>query len=387
MTDSRCYLCGKSELEEFPRIRDSSLTTDGKLVPLAARNAQCRNCGLMQKLQNVDRIFEHLSYTDKYDLYDRPGVKKFDEARYQSYAQWVAEHLPQAPARIIEIGCGAGWVLAWLQEVHPQHRFEGLEPAASACKAAQANGVRATQGMLSEVKPALGRGSFDMAYSINVVEHTPDPIQFLRAMAAIVKPGGTVLTICPTSDVISSESLYIDHLFSIRSDNLRAMYGRAGLRTVQWASGAGGAMEDLQLLVGTVGGVVEPEEEHSVPEALLQARRNYYGAWYAFDDVLVERIGDAETVICFGAGETSDLMSFFAPKAWARVRGYAIDRIIEEKPERYRDLPLYFIEEVPKTATLVLGTKQHYQPKLYQRLSQQFRHIVRWDDILLGGVR
>jgi SAM-dependent methyltransferase len=383
MTKSRCYLCGNCELEEFPGFGERSLTTDGKLVPLAARNAQCRNCGLMQKLQPVERIFEHLSYSETYDLYSRPGVKKFDEARYRSYAQWVGAYLPQAPARIIEIGCGAGWVLAFLQEAYPQHRFEGLEPAASACKAAQANGVQARQGILGEVGSALEPGCFDIAYSINVLEHTPDPIHFLREMVAIVRPRGSILTICPNSDVISSESLYIDHLFSIRRDNLRAMYYRAGLRPSHDVPGAG-AMEDLQMMVGTEDGVAESEQEHSVPEALLQARRNYYGAWNGFDDMLIERIGSAENVICFGAGETSDLMSFFAPKAWARVQGYAIDRFNDDKPGQYRDLPLYFIEEVPKTATLVLGTKQHYQPQLYQRLRQQFRHVVRWDDVLLG---
>lgn len=383
MTKSRCYLCGSPELEEFPHCRESSLTTDGKLVPLAARNAQCLVCGLMQKLQCVDRIFEHLSYTDTYDLYSRPGVKKFDEARYRSYAQWVGSYLPQTPARIIEIGCGAGWVLAFLQEAYPRHRFEGLEPAASACKAAQENGVQARQGILGEVGLALEPGAFDMAYSINVLEHTPDPIQFLREMEAIVKPGGTILTICPNSDVISSESLYIDHLFSIRRDNLRSMYYRAGLRPAHGAPGVG-AMDDLQVMVGTADGVSEVEREHSVSEVLLQARRNYYGAWDRFDDMLIARMGNAEEIICFGAGETSDLMSFFAPEAWARVQGYAIDRIGDEKPARYRDLPLYFIEEVPKTATLVLGTKQHYQQKLHQRLSQQFRHVVRWDDVLLG---
>jgi 2-polyprenyl-3-methyl-5-hydroxy-6-metoxy-1,4-benzoquinol methylase len=379
-----CYLCKSDALKEFPAtLGRRSLTTDGQWVPLAARNAQCVSCGLMQKLQSHKKIFAHLSYQQNYEMYGRPDMRQFDEARYRIYAQWVAQYFPTAPKKlkVLEVGCGAGWILEILQKLFPPHQFEGIEPSLSAAKEATMNGVKITVGTLDETTRALTPGSYDFVFSFNVIEHTPDPVKFIKSLARMAKPDGRVLAICPNGDVLSVESLFIDHLYSLRKSNLQAVFRKAGLKPLDWAAGQRG-MEELQLLQGVPAQEVKAPGRYSCPKPLIKKRWEYMHAWHRLDRILQQRLASCGRVTCFGAGETSDLISLFAPQAWAKVTDYAIDGAPDGRMRTYRGLPLYYLSELCKDSALLIGTKPHYQDRLYERLSKLFPVVVKWNDVV-----
>jgi SAM-dependent methyltransferase len=380
----KCYLCGAAKLQEISSfIGNKSITTDGKVLPIASQNTQCTNCGLMQKLQSADKLFLHLSYSDTYELYDRPGMEQFDKELYHQYAKWVASYLPDTSHRILEVGCGSGWILNTLQQLHPNKQFEGIEPSSTACKMAMDNGVKVTLGQLGNGELLLEREIFDMAFSVNVIEHTVDPVKFIQELTQLVKPGGLILTICPNSDVASTESLYIDHLFSIRKDNLHDIFKKAGVSPQSWETGTLGGMGDLQLLSGTVDPSVKTPHLFSCPDDLIRQRIDYMNCWNSLERKLQERLRKADEIICFGAGETSDMLAFYAPEIWNKVKGHVIDRLNQiNKPNTYKELPLYYLDELDKNSIILLGTKPHYQSKLMERLSTKFPLVVRWDDLI-----
>jgi cyclopropane fatty-acyl-phospholipid synthase-like methyltransferase len=125
----------------------------------------------------------------------RAGDRYFDGAYLAHNPTWHAEHSPTKarwiddllrrnrlePKTIAEIGCGSGEILVELKKRRPDARFTGFEisPQAYAiCSAKQAPGLEFRLGDLLEEQSAR----FDLLLAIDVFEHVPDYLGFLKAL-------------------------------------------------------------------------------------------------------------------------------------------------------------------------------------------------------------
>lgn len=123
------------------------------------------------------------------------GERYFDGAYLAHNPTWHAEHSPTKarwiddilrrnkldPKTIAEVGCGSGEILAELQKRRPEASFTGFEisPQAYAiCSAKQSPGLKFRLEDLLQ-SPAE---RFDLLLAIDVFEHVPDYIGFLRAL-------------------------------------------------------------------------------------------------------------------------------------------------------------------------------------------------------------
>lgn len=91
----------------------------------------------------------------------------------------LKSHVP-ARARVLEIGCGQGLLLAELKK----HSFAvaGIEPSATASEQARQRELNVATGYFPH--PALP-DRFDCVIMSHVLEHVPDPLALLRQVAAI----------------------------------------------------------------------------------------------------------------------------------------------------------------------------------------------------------
>lgn len=107
--------------------------------------------------------------------------------------------------RVVELGCGTGNMTCWLAErVGSTGLVVGLDNSraqlALARRQAEARHlVNATFGLADIHGPGLPRGRFDLAYARLLLMHLTDPIAALRAMKALVRPGGVV--VCEEMDL------------------------------------------------------------------------------------------------------------------------------------------------------------------------------------------
>jgi 2-polyprenyl-3-methyl-5-hydroxy-6-metoxy-1,4-benzoquinol methylase len=100
---------------------------------------------------------------------------------------------PQSDARVLDVGCGSGVLLARMQALGWQ--VEGLEVDPDGVKAARALGVPVRLGTLEEQK--FPDNHFDAVHSAHVIEHVFDPLSLLRECYRILKPGGTLVVLTP----------------------------------------------------------------------------------------------------------------------------------------------------------------------------------------------
>ena len=126
---------------------------------------------------------------------ENTGERYLDGAYLAHNPTWHAEHSPTkarwideilrrnrlTPMTITEVGCGSGEILAELQKLRPEARFTGFEisPQAYAiCSPKQGHGLefRLEDLLQSNSEP------FDLVLAIDVFEHVPDYLGFLRAL-------------------------------------------------------------------------------------------------------------------------------------------------------------------------------------------------------------
>lgn len=150
-------------------------------------------------------------------------------ARRDILHDYVARYagLP-ADARILEIGCGTGHNLPMLARFGEVDAIE-IDPAARRI-ASERLGKPVGDAPLPEL-PGVERGTYDMVAVLDVVEHIADDVAALRAMAALLKPGGKVLIAVPAHQWMWSAHDVVNHhhrRYSKRT--LRSAIERAGLR-------------------------------------------------------------------------------------------------------------------------------------------------------------
>lgn len=105
--------------------------------------------------------------------------------------------LDARPARIIDVGCGNGEVLAGLKRFG--HDVLGIEPAEPARRLAEALGVKVIPGTADE-PVGLEPGTFDVVIARHSLEHCTDPVQAFRNMVNLVRPGGRLFCATPNCD-------------------------------------------------------------------------------------------------------------------------------------------------------------------------------------------
>src|SRR5258705_6079244 len=96
---------------------------------------------------------------------------------------------------IVDIGCGGGLVCEPLARLGAQ--VTGIDPAAENIEAARRHAAEQDLSVdyrVARVEDLVAEGrTFDAVACLEVVEHVPDPAAFLKACAALVRPGGLLL--------------------------------------------------------------------------------------------------------------------------------------------------------------------------------------------------
>jgi len=103
----------------------------------------------------------------------------------------------QPNMKILDVGCGPGTITADLAAIVPEGQVIGLEHAPEVLK--QARSIADERG-LTNVRFEVGDvhaleypdDTFDVVHAHQVLQHLGDPIQALREMRRVTKPGGIV---------------------------------------------------------------------------------------------------------------------------------------------------------------------------------------------------
>jgi len=137
----------------------------------------------MSQRVDYDRVAD--LYESRYLRNDYSGVEK-------ALAAFV-ERARIERQRVLEVGCGGGHWLRWLDEANVN--VAGLDPSAGMLNVARsAGGARHLIRGQAEALPCLS-GSVSRVFCVNALHHFEDPAAFFREARRVLNAGGGLMTV------------------------------------------------------------------------------------------------------------------------------------------------------------------------------------------------
>ena len=378
-----CPVCGGGLFNALPSPWPFSMTTAGRLISEPLGKEHCVACGML--VRRVQCILGQTDFYEKsYTFFDRPGAAVFDRPRYDAMAAWISEALNGfQPTSILDAGCGRGWMMRALRNRYSQATFHGVEPSEQESEIARREGWSVDTARIDEHYPTDRR--YDLVYCTNVVEHTTDPVDFLRMLRELTAPGGRVLLTCPDASYPNAEFMFSDQKFSFTPNHLQRIAEKAGLHSGDWRpSPPHNSVRDKQLwLFGA-----EPTEPSGAedgfrkvkPDQLFRERAEYVQSYVKCDAYLEASVRACRRVYNFGTSTWSLLLRAYCPTYWQRVTACVIDGGHGEFQDRpVEDFRTFRID--PEDA-VVLGVNPYTQSEFATRLREAGILTIEWSHIV-----
>jgi len=236
MADARCRVCG-CRLPAAPILALHGMPASAQDFPtretLASDHAldldihQCPGCGLVQLACKPVPYYREVIRAAAYS----PEMGAF---RRTQFRDWTVRYgLEQEP--VLEIGCGRGEYLALLREAGMD--ASGIEYSTANLKACRASGLSAQRAFLARPGQRLQAAPFAAFACFNFMEHWPDPVGSLRAIAEQLRPDGLGFVEVPNFDMILEKALYsefiADHLSYFTAETLDLTLRLAGFEIIE----------------------------------------------------------------------------------------------------------------------------------------------------------
>lgn len=208
----------------------------------------CRDCGFvhLDPIPTDDELTALYASVEYYEEY--PGWLDKDE-RERDY--WRLEHVDKLDAwqrlgaepggRILDVGCSGGLLLADARD----HGFDvlGIEPSPTAAEHARAKGLIVHEALFQDVD--LPAASFDVVHARLLLEHLPDPRDFITWAARLLTPEGVLTVQVPNEFNLLQRTAHTElqkpewwvappfHINYFTFDGLETLVTSCGIRAVE----------------------------------------------------------------------------------------------------------------------------------------------------------
>ncbi len=178
---------------------------------------RCQRCGLLAK-DHIPPEVELIKWYQE-DYWKRFQDEQIGPSRHNLYIhvlEWLRALAPH-PGTLVDVGCGAGTLLAFC----PQWGWKGIgfDPSSAAVAYAQASGLDVSR--LSWPPCSLADETADAITFINVLDHLRAPFAALTEAWRVLRPGGLLYIRVPNGPV---HARFISLLSVVGLDHLAVMH-------------------------------------------------------------------------------------------------------------------------------------------------------------------
>ncbi len=237
-----CRLCGEYGLELCLRLDNmphdiSRLLQESEIAqdrPINLCVYACQSCGFVQLAQTLETTY--------YDDYLMTATHSPQMQEYQAQqANEFVDGFNLRGKKIIEVGCGDGNFLNWIHKAGAQP--SGIEPSARFRREAEKLPYPIHAGYAGRAHPIPG-APYDGFVTRQVLEHVPEPNDFLQGIRRSLVPGAAGLVEVPSLEqALEGRRFYDffpDHLNYFSARTLRMALERNGFQVHEVVRGMNG---------------------------------------------------------------------------------------------------------------------------------------------------
>ena len=235
-TEYKCHVCASAALdsvhgfERFQRVSSDCRPwrRDGQL-------SVCSACGCVQKMTDSHWRSEVEQIYQAYSLYHQSrGAEQvvfqagsgMPESRSRRLLRRLFTEVPLAEeGALLDVGCGNGELLRTFGTMAPRWSLVGTELDDRHRSTVEGiEGVRAFHTLSPDQVP----GQFELITMVHVLEHVPEPRDFLKILADRLTPDGVIVAQVPDYGQNPFDLLVADHCTHFTLATIDALVRRAG---------------------------------------------------------------------------------------------------------------------------------------------------------------
>jgi len=236
-----CMLCGSPEQHDVGGV---------SWLGIAFSYCYCKRCGLKfmrprPTAESYQRFYRDHFWQQKMHAEGFTTAEGFDDtqldqldyrmSKYKSVYGRLTRHLQKifplgSEHRVLEVGCGFGFSLEWLNRDYGCEVF-GIEPSEeSRQRCVKAKAIHMLAGAAEEYFiDQVPKDRFDVVLFRHCLENIVDPRSILTGVRDVLAPGGIVLVYTPNIEYFNSMNPYHPYIYS--PSTLKRLLGQAGLGT------------------------------------------------------------------------------------------------------------------------------------------------------------
>jgi SAM-dependent methyltransferase len=178
-----CPVCGHRDVEHLHKQR--FVLEEGHPLSSGYQVVSCEACGFVYADTAATQT-DYDAFYAQFSKYDDPGSSTgsgesaHDKARLEATAAILSHHRPDTGARILDVGCAGGGLLAALQR-RGYRNLVGIDPSAVCARITRQKTGEAYAGWLTRLPAEIG--TFDLVVLSHVLEHVLDVAAGLGALA------------------------------------------------------------------------------------------------------------------------------------------------------------------------------------------------------------
>jgi 2-polyprenyl-3-methyl-5-hydroxy-6-metoxy-1,4-benzoquinol methylase len=359
-----CLACGSARLVDLidlgvqPHANDFSDTLQLKFRE-SLRLRGCRDCGHAQQAVFVrpEILFADYHYAS--------GTSRSLKQYFDHYAAELAARLGP-DTRILEVACNDGSFLDSLAAAGFK-ALRGVDPAGNIVATARAKGLDVDVDFFNQAYAAAHPQRHDLIVGQNVLAHTPDPLDLLRAAAAVLADDGEIHIQTSQANMLFNgefDTIYHEHYSFFGAHSMRTLAQRAGLVLVSlsYPDVHGTSFRFVLKKSGSADAAVTERLAYEQQHGLLDGR--CFAAFSAlaqdrvsrFRQHLIEWHGQGRAVV--GVGVAAKSVTFF------NYAGVFPDHVVDEAPLKIgkylpgspvRVAPLTGVGDYPQGTVFVVG--------------------------------